>query len=260
MRIGVGVTGIMAAMLFAPGAACGGSDATDAQDTAHTRDSDECDPATFVDRCGPCCPPHENGCGGYNYYCDRGTRHIVEAHCDPCGWGRDADAEAAADTDDGEASEADALPESDGEEETLPEAVDVLDDDAGEVDASTDADADERYTSWTDCGWTDGMSTGSCLCDGLAGCDAVAGGVWEPLGSHEIRVCAQRAGSCDVAFFREVEGGGTGFRCTIATSGTCGFDEARDCEAVFTCNLLMGDCPPGVVPTNVIPCDLVFGP
>ena len=71
---------------------------------------DECDPATFVDRCGPCCPPHENGCGGYNYYCDRGTRHIVEAHCDPCDWGRDADAEAAADTDDGEVSEADALP------------------------------------------------------------------------------------------------------------------------------------------------------
>lgn len=84
--------------------------------------------------------------------------------------------------------------------------------------------------------------------------------MWEPLGSHEIRVCARRAGSCDVAFFREVEGGGTAFRCTIPISGACGFDEARDCEVAFTCNLLMGDCPPGVVPTNVVPCDVVFGP
>jgi hypothetical protein len=173
--------------------------------------------------------------------------------------GVDGDADVAADAD----AEVDADEAGDDEGDGAPGSDDApVDAPAGEDAMETDVppDADGRYTSWVDCGWSDGMAAGSCLCDGLGACNAVAGGVWEPLGSREIRVCARRDGSCDVAYFREVEGGGSAYRCTIPIAGACGFDEARDCEAVFTCNLLMGDCPPGVVPTSVIPCDLVFGP
>jgi len=169
--------------------------------------------------------------------------------------GPDADADADIGVD------ADADVDADGAEDAAGDDAPEPDDDgagATEIDASPDADG--RYASWADCGWSDGMAAGGCLCDGLGACDAVAGGVWEPLGSREIRVCARLDGSCDVAYFREVEGGGSAYRCTIPIAGACGFDEARDCEAVFTCNLLMGDCPPGVVPTSVIPCDLVFRP
>jgi hypothetical protein len=129
--------------------------------------------------------------------------------------------------------------------------------DAGPRPDSAIPDAGARFDAWTDCGWPDGENT--CLCDGVSACDAVAGGMWAPLGSSAMRTCARRGDTCDVAYFTETEGGAAGYHCSIAV-GTCGLDLARDCQQVVSCNLLMGDCPAEIVPTNVIPCELAFPP
>ncbi|MBI5487337.1 MAG: hypothetical protein HY905_08395 [Deltaproteobacteria bacterium] len=282
---------LIAAVASGPG--CGDGDGGDANGDADADAGDACGAsaptlcrgsvmdggcgARYDPGCPPCLPVAGTPCSGslhcdycrYGWFdpsdwtmtwCSEGRWHLLRTHCDPpFDGGPEADADMDADADAEVDLETEVATDV-GAEVGLDDGLDADSEpgDVGDVDAPLDAG--EPYTSWTDCGWTDGTVAGSCLCDGLAACEAIAAGVWEPLGSHEIRVCARRAGSCDVAFFREVEGGGTGFRCTIPTSGTCGFDEAHDCEAVFSCNLLMGDCPSGVVPTNVIPCDLAFGP
>jgi hypothetical protein len=57
--------------------------------------------------------------------------------------------------------------------------------------------------------------------------------------------------------FVETEGGGTARRCRVPIdAGLClsGFD-SNHCVTLFTCNLLMGTCPPDVMPgSSVISC------
>jgi hypothetical protein len=112
------------------------------------------------------------------------------------------------------------------------------------------------FTSWTSCGW----SGGSCLCDGIKACQAIAGGSFSSLGSQQARVCAIDGEVCEYVVFVETEGGGTARRCRVPIgSGSClaGFSSTPDshCVDLFTCNLLMGTCPPDIVPgTSVIAC------
>lgn len=136
--------------------------------------------------------------------------------------------------------------------------------DAATVDAGTDAAPSDAaidapavvYSSWTECGW----DHASCTCPALMGCDAVAGGTFEPLGSSQARVCAADATTCTYVVFTETEGGGVGRRCVVPRAmATCDVRviAASDawCQDLFTCNLLMGDCPPDVMPgTSVIAC------
>jgi hypothetical protein len=113
-----------------------------------------------------------------------------------------------------------------------------------------------QFTSWTSCGW----SGGPCLCDGIQACQAVAGGGFSSLGSQQARVCAIDGDVCEYVVFVETEGGGTARRCRVPmNAGSCvaGFGSATDshCVDLFTCNLLMGTCPPDIMPgTSVISC------
>jgi len=114
-----------------------------------------------------------------------------------------------------------------------------------------------QFASWTSCGWT---SSGSCLCDGIRACEAVAGGSFSAFGSQQARVCAVEPDSCEYVVFVETEGGGTARRCRVpidARSCVAGFGGGTDsnCVDLFTCNLLMGTCPPDVTPGGpVISC------
>jgi hypothetical protein len=114
-----------------------------------------------------------------------------------------------------------------------------------------------QFTNWTSCGWT---SSETCLCDGIRACEAVAGGSFSALGSRQARVCALEGGVCEYVVFVETEGGGTARRCrTPINAGPClgGIGDATDanCVDLFTCNLLMGTCPPDIMPgTSVISC------
>ena len=113
-----------------------------------------------------------------------------------------------------------------------------------------------QFTSWTSCGW----SGGPCLCDGIQACQSVAGGGFSSLGSQQARVCAIDGDVCEYVVFVETEGGGTARRCRVPiNAGSCvaGFGSATDshCVDLFTCNLLMGTCPPDIMPgTSVISC------
>jgi len=115
----------------------------------------------------------------------------------------------------------------------------------------------KQFTSWTSCGWS---STGSCLCDGIRACEAVAGGSFSALGSRQARVCARDGDVCEYVVFVEIEGSGTARRCRVPiNAGSCsaGFGGAVDsqCVDLFTCNLQMANCPPDVMPGgSVISC------
>ncbi len=114
-----------------------------------------------------------------------------------------------------------------------------------------------QLTNWTSCGWT---SSEPCLCDGIRACEAVAGGSFSALGSQQARVCAVEPDACEYVVFVETEGGGTARRCRVpSNSGSClaGFGNSPDshCVDLFTCNLLMGTCPPDIMPGgSVISC------
>jgi hypothetical protein len=132
----------------------------------------------------------------------------------------------------------------------------ALDADSSEAASDVEGPARTQFTSWTSCGW----SGGSCLCDGIQACQAVAGGGFSSLGSQQARVCAIDGDLCEYVVFVETEGGGTARRCRVPISaGSCvaGFGGAPDshCVDLFTCNLLMGTCPADVMPgTSVISC------
>jgi hypothetical protein len=117
--------------------------------------------------------------------------------------------------------------------------------------------APKRFTSWTSCGWS---SSEACLCEGIRACEAVAGGAFSALGSKQARVCALDGDVCEFVVFAETEGGGKARRCRVplgAGSCTGGFANATDdqCVDLFTCNLLMGTCPPDIMPgASVISC------
>jgi hypothetical protein len=123
--------------------------------------------------------------------------------------------------------------------------------DGGDADS-----ARSNFTNWASCGW----SGGACLCDGIQACQAVAGGEFSSLGSQQARVCAIDGDVCEYVVFVETEGGGTARRCRVPIdAGSClaGFGNATDshCVDLFTCNLLMGTCPPDIVPGgSVISC------
>ena len=128
--------------------------------------------------------------------------------------------------------------------------------DASPLDGGDAASTRTQFTSWTSCGW----SGGTCLCDGIRACQAVAGGSFSSLGSQQARVCAIDDGVCEFVVFVEIEGGGTARRCRVPIdAGSClaGFGSSTDshCVDLFTCNLLMGTCPPDIGPgSSVISC------
>ena len=80
------------------------------------------------------------------------------------------------------------------------------------------------------------------------------------LGSQQARVCAIDGDVCEYVVFVETEGGGTARRCRVPiNSGSCqvGFGDTTDsqCVDLFTCNLLLGNCPSDIMPgTSVITC------
>src|SRR3954467_11508963 len=133
--------------------------------------------------------------------------------------------------------------------------ADTLSDAAGE--SSTDqveGPARTEFTSWTSCGWS---SSEACLCDGIRACEAGAGGAFSALGSRQARVCAIDGDACEYVVFVETEGGGTARRCRVplgTASCVAGFGGApdSDCVDLFTCNLLMGTCPPDVTPGGTV--------
>jgi hypothetical protein len=123
-------------------------------------------------------------------------------------------------------------------------------DDANVVDAAADR---AGFTSWTDCGW----SGGSCVCDGLLTCAAVAGGEFYGLGSVQARVCAFDGDVCEYVRFREQEGGGIAERCRAPITGAaCASDRltTSDCVELFRCNLVLNNCPPDLIAPSVIAC------
>jgi hypothetical protein len=147
-----------------------------------------------------------------------------------------------------------APPDGPGAESNIDAAVtDGLFSDATLVDAGPDRTA---FTTWTSCGW----SNGPCLCDGLAACASVAGGSYSSLGSQQARVCATDGDVCEYVVFVETEGGGVARRCRVPVDGqscTAAFGNTSNdrCVDLFTCNLLLGDCPPDVTPGGpVISC------
>jgi hypothetical protein len=123
------------------------------------------------------------------------------------------------------------------------------------VDAGADAGS-TVYSSWTECGWSDP----SCTCDGVLDCAAVAGGAFAPLGSSQARVCAIDGDDCVIVTFRETEGGGVAERCRIPRTALACSDgvvatSGGTCEQLYTCNLLMGDCPSDIaLGSSVIHC------
>jgi hypothetical protein len=120
--------------------------------------------------------------------------------------------------------------------------------DANVLDAATDG-----FTSWTDCGW----SGGSCVCDGLLTCAAVAGGTFYGLGSVQARACALDGDVCEYVRFQEQEGGGIAQRCRARITGaqcTNDYLTTSDCVEIFRCNLLMNNCPPDLFPPSAINC------
>jgi hypothetical protein len=123
---------------------------------------------------------------------------------------------------------------------------------AGNLDFGPDANR-TAYTSWRACGWSDP----TCLCQGFLGCNAIAGGTFESLGSAQSRVCGIEGDVCDFVIFIETEGGGVARRCRVPLSElSCnqGVVTVRDdqCAALFACNLQLGDCPPDVTPGGTV--------
>lgn len=159
----------------------------------------------------------------------------LDAAMAPDAWANDAWANDAGTRDD--ASVPDASPNDTGDDASL---------DAGVV----------TYASWHECGWSDP----TCTCDGVLACEAVAGGTFEPLGSAQARVCGIDGADCIVDVFDETEGGGMAQRCRIPRAALACSEGivawgAGTCEPLFTCNLLMGDCPSDVAPgSSVIHC------
>jgi len=132
--------------------------------------------------------------------------------------------------------------------------ADVPDSDARVADANPVDAASDGFTSWTNCGW----SGGSCVCDGLLTCAAVAGGTFYALGSVQARVCALEGDVCVYVRFQEQEGGGIAQRCRARITGAACTNDSlvpSDCVELFRCNLLMNNCPPDVTPgSSVIDC------
>lgn len=125
--------------------------------------------------------------------------------------------------------------------------------DAQVADANVLDAASDGFTSWTDCGW----SGGSCVCDGLLSCAAVAGGTFYGLGSVQARACALDGDVCEYVRFQEQEGGGVAQRCRARITGAqCTNDYliTSDCVELFRCNLLMNNCPPDLIAPSVINC------
>ena len=133
--------------------------------------------------------------------------------------------------------------------------VDVPGSDAQVADANVvDAGAD-GFTSWIDCGWSG--SGGSCVCDGLLTCAAVAGGTFYGLGSVQARVCSFDGDVCEYVRFQEQEGGGVAQRCRARITGaacTNDYLTTSDCVEIFRCNLVMNNCPPDLIAPSVINC------
>ena len=93
------------------------------------------------------------------------------------------------------------------------------------------------------------------MCDGIRACQAVAGGSFSALGSQQARVCAIDGDVCEFVVFVETEGGGRARRCRVPIDArSCSVTDSH-CVDLFTCNLLMGTCPPDVMPgSSVISC------
>jgi len=138
--------------------------------------------------------------------------------------------------------------------------------DVAPVDAAPDSDAQaadanvvdagaDGFTSWTNCGWS--ASGGSCVCDGLLTCAAVAGGTFYGLGSVQARVCSFDGDVCEYVRFQEQEGGGVAQRCRARITGaacTNDYLTTSDCVEIFRCNLVMNNCPPDLIAPSVINC------
>lgn len=111
------------------------------------------------------------------------------------------------------------------------------------------------YTSWTSCGKDGGdrPEVRQCLCSAANQCTAHYGEIYLGLGSEFFRICGFRAGQCTVAAFREREGAGQGYACSLplggnaCTNGMLSFDQiASRCTPTFQCNILIGNCPANV--------------
>jgi hypothetical protein len=94
------------------------------------------------------------------------------------------------------------------------------------------------------------------LCDSINQCTAFYGETFFPLGSERYRVCGYRDGTCVIAAFREIEGGGEGSRCLVplqagrCAGGRLSWSQIADrCTPTFHCNVQLGDCP-----TDTIAC------
>jgi hypothetical protein len=114
------------------------------------------------------------------------------------------------------------------------------------------AGAAADYTSWTYCGRDGGdrPEVRQCLCSAANQCTAHYGEIYLGLGSESFRICGFRDGQCTVAAFREREGAGQGYACSLplggnsCTNGQLTFDQiASRCTPTFQCNVLMGNCP-----------------
>jgi hypothetical protein len=82
-------------------------------------------------------------------------------------------------------------------------------------------------------------------------CTASYGELYLGLGSEMFRICGFRDGQCTIAAFREREGAGQGYACSLplgvdaCTTGLLSFDQiAARCTPTFQCNVLLGSCPP----------------
>jgi hypothetical protein len=108
------------------------------------------------------------------------------------------------------------------------------------------------YTSWTFCGRDGGdrPEVRQCLCSAANQCTAHYGEIYLGLGSEFFRICGFRDGQCTVAAFRDREGAGQGYACSLplggnaCTNGLLSFDQiASRCTPTFQCNILIGNCP-----------------
>jgi hypothetical protein len=183
---------------------------------------------------------------------------LVVAGCSKAKSGRDAatdgrDDVVAVDTP-ADVAPVDAAPDtgSDAAPVDVPPA-DVSDSDAQVADANPVDVASDGFTSWTNCGW----SGGSCVCDGLLTCAAVAGGTFYGLGSVQARACSFDGDVCEYVRFQEQEGGGVAQRCRARITGaacTNDYLTTSDCVEIFRCNLVMNNCPPDLIAPSVINC------
>ncbi|HEX7477291.1 MAG TPA: hypothetical protein VF331_05755 [Polyangiales bacterium] len=133
--------------------------------------------------------------------------------------------------------------------------ADAGNEDAGGLDAAADSGT-LSYTSWDECGWSDP----ACTCAGVLACAAAAGGAFSSLGSSQARVCGVTGDDCIIDVFAETEGGGLARRCLVPRAQLAcasGAVAIRDewCMPLFSCNLLMANCPSDVMPgQSVIAC------